>query len=112
MPHQLLAPLREVTMLTPVMHTREDFTLTYQPVKHSYRHGSQLVPLPPLPALPDTLPGFILDMPLEGIDSYVKEKLPSAKLPPDADLVAYLDSRIVEGGTVSSLTPSLARLEQ
>ena len=73
MPQQMLAPLREVTMLTPVMHTREDFIQVHEPVKYSFRHGSQLAPLPPLPALPDTLPGFILDMPLSGIDSYVKQ---------------------------------------
>ena len=112
MPQQMLAPLREVTVLTPVMQRPADFLEMYQPVKHSYRHGSQLAPLPPLPALPDTLPGFILDMPLSGIDSYVKQKLPSTELPPDADLVAYLDSRVANGGTASGATPSLARLEQ
>ena len=112
MPQEFLQPLREVTMLTPVMVSRDDLSQIHEPVKHSFRLGSQLVPLPPLPALPDTLPGIILSMPLDGIDSYVKLKLPSAELPPDAELVAYLDSRIAEGGSVTGLTPSLARLEQ
>ena len=112
MPQELLQPLREVTMLTPVMVCRDDFSQIHEPVKHSYRQGSQLVPLPPLPALPDTLAGFILNMPLDGIDSYVKLKLPSAELPPDTELVAYLDSRMAEGGRVTDVTPSLARLEQ
>jgi hypothetical protein len=48
----MLAPLREVTVLTAVMQSQPDFLEMYQPVKHSYRHGSQLAPLPPLPALP------------------------------------------------------------
>jgi len=64
MPQELLPPLREVNMLTPVMLTRDDLLQTHDSVKHSYRHGSQLAPLPPMPALPDTLPGFILNMPL------------------------------------------------
>ena len=48
MPQQMLAPLREVTVLTPVMQRPADFLEMYQPVKHSYRHGSQLTPLPPV----------------------------------------------------------------
>ena len=64
MPQLLLPPLREVTMLTPVMLTRDDLRQGHEPVKQAYRQGSQLAPLPPMPALPDTLPGFILDMPL------------------------------------------------
>ena len=52
MPQQMLGPLREVTVLTQVMQRPADFLEMYQPVKHLYRHGSQLAPLPPLPALP------------------------------------------------------------
>ena len=52
LPQQMLAPLREVTVLTPVMQSQPDFLEMYQPVKHSYRHGSQLAPLPPLRSLP------------------------------------------------------------
>jgi len=51
-------------------------------------------------------------MPLQGVEHYVKQKLPSAELPSDEELVAYLYSRITEGGSVSDLPPSLARLEQ
>ncbi len=34
MPQQMLAPLREVTVLTPVMQRPADFLEMYQPVKH------------------------------------------------------------------------------
>jgi len=62
--------------------------------------------------LPDTKPGIILDMPLKGIDHYVKQKLSSTVVPPDTTLVAYLDVRIADGAPTLSETPSLARLEQ
>ena len=62
--------------------------------------------------MPDSLPGLILDLPLEGIEHYVKHKLPSTVLPSDAALVAYLDVRITERANIAAVTPSLARLEQ
>ena len=62
--------------------------------------------------MPDTKPGIILDMPLKGIDHYVKQKLSSTVVPPDATLVSYLDVRIADGAPTLSVTPSLARLEQ
>jgi hypothetical protein len=62
--------------------------------------------------LPDSTPGLILDMPLEGIEHYVKHKLPSTVLPSDAALVAYLDVKITERTNIPGVTPSLARLEQ
>ena len=66
-----LPPLREVMLLTPVMQTREHLAQVHEPVKYSYRHGSQLVQLPPLPATADSTPGLIIDMPLEGIEHYI-----------------------------------------
>ena len=99
-------------LLTPVMQTAEHFAQVHEPVKYSYRHGSQLFPLPPLPATPDSMPGLILDLPLEGVEHYVKRKLPSTVLPSDAALVAYLDAKITERASISAVTPSLLRLEQ
>jgi hypothetical protein len=58
-------------LLTPVMQTREHLAQVHEPVKYSYRQGSQIVQLPPLPATADSTPGLIIDMPLEGIEHYI-----------------------------------------
>lgn len=105
-------PSREVLFLTPVMRSVQDLSSTHAPRRFSYQLGGQLVPLPATPTQESFAPGFILNMPLDEIESYVRQTLTSVIIQTDDSIVSFLDTKTEGSGRQRAANEDLARIRE